>query len=146
MSRRPCSASVVPPEPPVFFADRNLGRVIWETLREAGIRIERHLDHFVHNSPDDEWLVEVGRRGWYVLTLDRKIRYRPNEKAAVLEAGVGLFILVGKNATHAELARNFVATRPRLYDFIETQQRPFIARIYRGDRPDGPGRVVQWIP
>lgn len=146
MSRRPYSASAVPPETPVFFADRNLGKTIWEGLWRGGFQIERHKDHFVHDSPDAEWLVEVGRRGWYVLTLDRKIRYRPNEKAAVLAAGVGLFILVGRTATHAELARNFVATKSRLYDFIQTHQRPFIARIYRGDRQGAPGRIEQFLP
>ncbi|MEZ5583574.1 MAG: hypothetical protein R3F37_13265 [Candidatus Competibacteraceae bacterium] len=53
---------------------------------EAGIRIERHDDHFAQDTPDTEWLAEIGKRGWFVLTHDGRIRYKPNEQEAVFQA------------------------------------------------------------
>ena len=49
-------------------------------------------------------LSEVGRNGWFALSRDKHIYYRPNEKEAVIRAKVELFIVVGK-APHRELAR-----------------------------------------
>jgi hypothetical protein len=134
----------------VFFADRNLGKQFPGILTAAGIRVERHIDHFPDTAKDEEWLAAIGQRGWYALTHDQRIRYKPNEKAAVIQAGVGLFVLVGK-APFAELATNFIATLPKIEKFIEQTPRPFIAKIYRPDektrklRPNSPGRVEIWV-
>ncbi len=68
--------------PIVFFLDRNLGKyTIAEALRQAGANVEIHDDHFQSDAKDEEWLGEVGRRGWIILTNDKKIRYRSNERA-----------------------------------------------------------------
>jgi PIN like domain len=55
---------------PVFFTDRDLGKKFPEILRAAGLRIERHMDHFRHDTPDEEWLWEIGKRKWIALTHD----------------------------------------------------------------------------
>jgi len=95
----------------VFFTDRDLGKQFPDILKKAGVIVERHIDHFADNAKDPEWLTIVGNRGWYVLTHDRRIRYKPNEIAAVEKFSVGLFVIVGK-APFAELAQNFVFTLP----------------------------------
>lgn len=61
----------------VFFTDRDLGKQFPARLREAGLQVERHADHFQPATPDEVWLPEVGRRGWVVLTHDERIRYKP---------------------------------------------------------------------
>ncbi|WP_437796354.1 hypothetical protein [Sorangium sp. So ce693] len=56
-------------EPFTYFVDRSLGRgLVVEALRAAKLA---HDDHFAQNTPDAEWLVEIGRRGWVVLTKDK---------------------------------------------------------------------------
>jgi len=115
----------------VFFTDRDLGKEILPSLlRENGLVVERHDDHFGPTTPDDQWLPEVGRRDWLVLTRDRRIRYKQNEQDAVMRAGVGLFVLVGCTS-HRELAENFIATMHRVQAFVKRYPRPFIAKIYR---------------
>lgn len=129
---------------PVFFTDRNLGHSFPAVLTDAGLRVERHDAHFGPSTSDEEWLAFVGRRGWYVITRDRRIRYRPAELHVVTSAGVGLFLLVGK-ATHRDLADNFVRTSPRIRRFLEGQARPFLAKVYRPSPPAAkPGRVELW--
>lgn len=135
----------------VFFTDRNLGKQFPRILKDAGIAVEHHFDHFPDTTKDEEWLAAIGQQGWYALTHDQRIRYKPNEQTAVMQAGVGLFVLVGK-APFSELATNFVATLPKIERFIQQTPRPFIARIYRpGEKtrklhPDSSGRVEIWIP
>jgi hypothetical protein len=134
----------------VFFTDRDLGKSVPALLREAGISVERHDDHFSATTTDEEWLSEIGRRGWFALTHNRRIRYQPNERDAVMGAGVGLFVLVGK-VPHQELGENFIATVGRVEDFITRNSPPFIAKIYRPPHPmtrkgrRRPGRVVLWL-
>lgn len=133
----------------IFFTDRDLGKQFPNLLSQAGLVVEKHADHFADTAKDEEWLTEVGRRGWYAITHDQRIRYKPNEKAAVMRAGVGLFVLIG-TAPLAELARNFIMTFPKIEQFIEENSRPFIAKVYRPSEkirtlnPDHPGRVEIW--
>jgi hypothetical protein len=116
----------------VFFIDRCMGKnKIPAPLREAGLRIELHDDHFPMDAQDDQWLPAVGRKGWYVITRDERVRYRHLETTAARQAKVGMFVLVSKNITGAQSAEVIVKAIPRIRRFIKTHRRPFIARIYR---------------
>ena len=135
---------------PVFFTDRDLGNLVPELLRDVGVNVKKHSDYFPDDAKDEDWLIQVGQKGWFCLTHDRRIRYKSNEKAAVMRAGVGLFILVG-HAPHRELANNFINTLHKVESFIKKNKRPFIAKIYRPYKKpcslssSRPGRVVLWL-
>ena len=135
----------------VYFTDRDLGKQFGEILRTHGLRVERHHDHFAPDTPDEVWLKEIGKRGWIALTRDRRIRYKPNERDAVMRHRVGLLVIVGA-APFPELARSFVATLPRIERFLSGQGPPFIAKVYRPSpaeinrRSDAQGRVELWYP
>jgi hypothetical protein len=126
-----------------FFTDRDLGKQFPDTLIKAGIKVEKHGDHFIDNAKDEEWLAEIGKRGWYALTHNRRIRYTPNEKNAVKKFRVGLFVLVGK-LPFLKLAENFVLTLPKIQKFIDKNPRPFIAKIYRSHKENISGSVQIW--
>ncbi len=114
----------------VFFTDRDLGLQFPGILRDAGLSVERHSDHFAHDCADDVWLAEVAARGWVALTHDARIRYKPNELAAIVQHKATLLVVVG-HAPYAELARNFVNTLPRILTFIEGSRSPVIGKVYR---------------
>lgn len=80
----------------VYFTDRDLGKRFPEILRAGGLNVERHADHFAPATSDAIWLQEVGKRGWIALTHDQRIRYKPNERDAVIRHGVALLVVVGK--------------------------------------------------
>jgi len=113
-----------------FFTDRDLGRRFPEVLRQAGLSVETHDGHFQPTTPDEDWLSVVGSSGWIALTRDTRIRYRPNERDAVMRHRVALIVLIG-SAPLTDLARNLIATRKTLYRFLAAHPRPFIAKIYR---------------
>lgn len=134
-----------------LFTDRDLGKRFPEILRAADIQVECHSNHFKHDTPDEEWLGEVGRRGWIVVTHDGRIRYKPNELAAVKAHKVQMLLVVGK-ARFPDLAEAFVATWPRIETFIGGHEPPYIAKVYRPSAkellttPIPPGRVELWYP
>lgn len=135
----------------VYFTDRDLGKQFGEILRSADLAVERHADHFDPDTPDERWLAEVGKRGWIALTHDRRIRYKPTERDAVMQHGVGLLVIVGA-APFPELARAFVATVPRIERFLAGHRPPFIAKVYRPSPGEqtatraSPGRIELWYP
>ena len=136
---------------PVFFTDRNLAKRFPQILRDAGLAVERHEDHFVHDCPDEVWLEGIGKHGWIAITHDRHIRYKPNELAAVMQHRVPLLVVIGK-ATFPELANSFVATQARILDFVARRQAPYIAKVYRASAkelatdPMTPGHIEHWYP
>jgi hypothetical protein len=138
------------PHSHVFFTDRDLGKRFPKILKDAGVKVEKHGDHFADDAKDEEWLEKIGELGWFALTHDQRIRYKPNEIAAVKKFRVGLFVLVGKAPFH-ELAYNFINTLPKIEKFINKNSRPFIAKIYRPDQKSielkqrKSGSVQMWV-
>lgn len=138
MKRR--SATSSPPPEPVFFSDENLGRHVFPgRLREAGVTLEVHNDHFPQGTPDTDWLPEIGRRGWILLTIDARLRYNRLEQRAILKHGVAAFVFTG-GATHADKATAFLKARRRVERLLSRQAPPFIAKIHNS------GRVELWLP
>lgn len=144
--KRPSSTRLL--RDPVFFTDRDLGKIVPRALRKAGHRVERHDDHFEPTTLDTEWLREVGRRRWIAITHNKDIRYNAQERDMAMRAGVPLFMLIG-HYPHDILARNLVQTLPWVFRFLEWHRPPFIARIYKAaeDRfSEGkPGKVNLWL-
>ena len=135
----------------VFFTDRDLGTSFARVLADAGLNVEKHDDHFAPTTSDEEWPAAIGQRQWFAITKNYRIRYQPNELDAVMRAGVGLFVVIGKNVRQKDLAENFVTVIDQVQRFLKSHIPPFIAKIYRpgsGQRQkgSGPQRQVQlWL-
>jgi predicted nuclease of predicted toxin-antitoxin system len=115
-----------------FFIDRCLGsKKVVAALREAGLIVEIHADHFAPDALDIEWLPQVGEREWVVLTKDANISRRTLEKMAVARAGIRLFILASQNLASAEMIDILVQAIEPMKNFVQKHPAPFIAKIYR---------------
>lgn len=135
----------------VYFTDRDLGTRFPDILTAAGLEVRRHRDHFTHDCPDEDWLRTVGKEGWITVSHDTRIRYKPNELAAVVQHDVRLLIVIGK-APFPQLAKHFVATAPKITEFVEQHSPPWIAKVYRPSatelvkNKDAAGSVLLWYP
>jgi hypothetical protein len=110
--------------------DRALGTItVAAALRSAGCTVEIHDQHFAPDAKDTEWLPEVGRRGWAVLTKDHHIRTRQSELVALLKAGVAAFVLTAGDLSGPEMAAAFVRALPKIKRMLVGEPRPFIARV-----------------
>jgi hypothetical protein len=127
------------PRPTTFFIDRCLGgRCIAEKLRNAGITVEIHDDHFDKGAKDVDWLPVVGQKGWVVLTKDANIGKCSLERIAVASANIKMFTLASQKLSGEEMAEIFLTAIISMQDFVRKYPTPFIAKIYRD------GRIHMW--
>src|SRR5262245_30478751 len=55
-----------------FFLDRALeSHSLQDGLRQLGAKVELHRDHFAESAKDSDWLPEVARRGWVIISTDQ---------------------------------------------------------------------------
>jgi hypothetical protein len=92
-----------------FFLDRNLGkRLVADALRATGATVEVHDDHFDQDASDEQWLVDVGNRGWVVISQDEGIRRNELELRAYRAARVRGFIVTATGLTGRQLGELLV--------------------------------------
>lgn len=112
-------------KPPEFFLDRSLGKKTAEMLRAEGHVVHLIADHYPHDAqdiPDQEWIAEGCRRGWVLLTKDKRIRFRTEELAAL---DGHLFCLVGGNATVQQMAERLLTAVPAITRAVDRHQAGF---------------------
>lgn len=135
----------------VYFTDRDLGKQFPAILVAAGLTVERHQDLFLPGGIDEQWLEHCGKNDCIALSHNERIRYTPNELAAVVEHKVRLLIVSGK-APFPELAENFVRTLPKIEAFLDRHEPPYIAKVYRPRASKiskgvmGGGTIDLWYP
>jgi hypothetical protein len=107
-----------------------LGRhVVPNALRLAGCRVELHETHFEFDAPDDEWLPEVGKRGWIVLTKDGEIARNYIELCALLKSGTASFVLKSGDMTGPQMAETFCRALPQIRGCVKRHRPPFVATV-----------------
>jgi predicted nuclease of predicted toxin-antitoxin system len=114
----------------VIFIDRSIPRGVAEAVRRMREDVIWLEDEFRHDVPDEEWLAVAGQRGWLVITHDRRIRTRPGERQAIMENGVGCFIMTYRqDLKKQEIAVLISATLEEMERKFETTPRPFIYTV-----------------
>lgn len=113
----------------VYFTDRDLGKRFPDILTSAGLTVERHHDLFPADGSDEQWLEHCGKSGRIALSHNQRIRYTPNELAAVIRHRVALLIVSGK-VPLPELAHNFVASLARIEAFLDGMNRPTSRKFF----------------
>jgi predicted nuclease of predicted toxin-antitoxin system len=110
--------------------DRSPGvEPIRTALKDRGLTVEIHDDHFARDEEDRVWLRETGSRGWVVLTKDRRLRYRPLEISALRSSRARVFILVAGNLRGSEIALVLTTAVPKMLKLLAARPGPFVARI-----------------
>jgi len=135
----------------VYFTDRDLGKRFPDILASAGLTVERHSDLFPADGTDEQWLEHCGQNGRIAISHNLRIRYTPNELAAVIRHGVALLIVSGK-VPLPDLGHNFVTSLAKIDAFLDEHEPPYIAKVYRPSaaelkrKPTMPGSIGLWYP
>ena len=120
----------------ILFFDRSLGKGLGRTLRRARgfpATVELHDQHFPQNTPDDQWLAEIGQRGWIAIGQDYHHHLMDLERDAIRTHRVGVFYLWGANASQWEQLRVLAKAWSRI-EAMSTTAPPFIYRIEKSGR------------
>lgn len=107
--------------PPEFFADRSLGRVTVERLRTEGWAIHRISEVYPDDArhvPDEDWISHGCRRGWTLLTKDKRIRYRAPEIGS-LDGATLLFCLANQQLSTDQMVAALATARGRIHRAID---------------------------
>jgi hypothetical protein len=116
-----------------FFLDHQIGRYqVAAALRAAGAKVEVHLDHFPGDMPDVDWIPEVARRDWVLITKDQNIRRNPLERFAYEVAKLRGFVSTGKDMNAGELGELLVRCLPGMVRRTAGRRGPLLFTISRG--------------
>ena len=120
----------MPLRDPIFFIDKCLGlKVVPAALRACGLTVELKTDHFPQETPDSQWLTEVGKRGWIVLSKDQNLKHNHLEIVALLKSNTHSFILMSAQLTGDEMAQAFITAMPQIKNIIAKQPPPLVATV-----------------
>lgn len=97
------------------------------------------------STQDHHWLKTAGENNWVVVKRDKKIRTRPGEREALIEAGVRTFCLTSAgNYTRWEVLELLAIRWKRIEEVASTVTGPYIYSVTRdGVRPLALAGVVQ---
>ncbi|BAY70779.1 hypothetical protein ACN23B_25980 [Anabaena sp. FACHB-709] len=95
-----------------------------------------HDEYFGKDAQDVEWLPEVGKRGWVVLTKDGKISNNRLERIAVARAQIKMFTFASQSLSGEEMAGILLQAIVPMKRFVSKHPAPFIAKIYRDGHLD----------
>jgi hypothetical protein len=125
--------SAAPPERPTLFIDRCAwSGLLGRALAAAGIPFVEHGQLFPQACPDEVWLEGVAGKGWLVVTRDQRIRYKVNEQAAAVRAGLHLFVFTQGGLPAARTADLLIAAYPAMARFAVTDAAPAFYSIQLG--------------
>ena len=116
----------------ILVLDENLsGRSILDGLRKHGIEVLAQTELMPRGIPDEEVLrILSGRVDCYLLTKDSDFHHHPTVKQALLQHGIGAFVITAhKNKTGPELVEMIAKAWRRIQRFAEQHPRPFAAKI-----------------
>ncbi len=92
-------------------------------------------DRFPHRTQDRIWLAEAGAQNWLVISRDKRIRYRPGERAAIMDNAVGCFCFTQKqDLTRWEYLKLVVRTLDDMEQRYAETERPFLYAVGAGCR------------
>lgn len=103
-------------------------------LREAGISVERHDDHYGESTDDEVWIPGVVARGWIILSHNKNIRYTSDQTDLIMNGGGRMFALIMRNLNHAVLAQNFINSIHKVRQYLDGASDPFITKLKRPEQ------------
>lgn len=115
-----------------LYFDRSIGKSVPLALRAVGVEVafdgERYRRPGVPPTADDVWIEEASRRGEVIVYKDKRIRYRPEERAAFARADARMFLL-GGNLNRFEMLRLLMVAWPEMARLAAAEPSPFIFRV-----------------
>jgi hypothetical protein len=110
-----------------------------EGLKEIGLNIEKHDDHFEQNTLDITWLEKCGEMNWVVISSDKTIKKNFLEKEALMKSNLASFFFTSASLTSDQQIEIIKKGLKRIVNILSSNKRPFIARL------DKEGKVEIWL-
>ncbi len=98
------------------------------------------VDELGDEAKDEQIFALIADKGWFLVTLDRHMKWNRVQKRAILRQGCGVFILKGKRRgrTVPEIVRFFIDRWPMIEGLARETALPY----YLADRRKGEARAM----
>jgi hypothetical protein len=114
----------------LIFIDASLPRTVADELKKVREDVVFKHDIFPLGTDDSVWLRKVGVEGWLAITHDKHVRTRYGERRAIMENGVGCFILTYKqDLKREEIVAIVFAYLAEMEQKFKDTPRPFIYTV-----------------
>jgi hypothetical protein len=124
----------------MIFIDRSIPKGVADALKAVRDDVKWLEDEFPHDIKEPDWLRDVGAWGWLVICRDKKIRTRPGERRALMENGVGCFVLTQRDSPKRwDYLKLLAKTLDEMERIFATTERPF---LYGVSREGGFTRII----
>jgi len=110
--------------------DENLPPTVAQALAVLKFPVTHVTDHLPRGTPDEQLFAEAAARDWVLVTRDAKMWRKRAQQEALLQAGIGVFVLVS-SAAHSppELTALLLRRLPEMLELMERARRPFVFRV-----------------
>jgi hypothetical protein len=102
----------------LIFLDRSVGtRRIASALRAADLDVETIADRYGAANvsiPDEQWIAEASGAGRLLISADKRIRYRPRERAAICEHAARCLTFAAGDLTADQMIELFLRHLPHV--------------------------------
>lgn len=122
-----------PPEP-TFFLDRTIDNpIVLNGLRGIGCSVIPHHELFRHDEDDSVWIEEVSKKGYIIITNDKKIRSRALEIKSVIIHKARMLCLTNGNMSSSTQLEVLKSGMDLIKKHIQKAEPPYIVKVRRGD-------------
>ena len=104
-------------------------RELADALHQRGRLVHMHNQVFPDETPDRIWIPEVARRGWIIVTRDRRLRHRHLEWMAFLRAKARVLWFKGDRASNVEITEGFLSALTAIDEMTALLPPPYIIKV-----------------
>lgn len=113
-----------------YLFDENLPVPAARALRELGEAVTHAQFEGLRGARDTDLAAHLGARRWILVTADMRIRKRVQERAALLSAGIGVFVFSGKaRRTGMEWLELIVRRWPDIQRYAASNTPPYLVQV-----------------
>lgn len=104
-------------------------RELADALQQRGRLVHMHKQVFPDRTPDRVWIPDVAKRGWIIITRDRRLQNRHLEWMAILRAKARVLWFKGDRASNVEITEGFLGALQRIDNLIAGLAPPYIIKV-----------------
>ena len=116
-----------------MFLDRTSSKRMINILRKAGFVFQTIFEVYPNNAHesvlDPEWIAKCGENNWIVITGDKRIETVPENREAVIDAKVKVFLLNDSNSKPEVWAAAIILGQYKMQDIIDGTAGPVFVTV-----------------
>jgi hypothetical protein len=104
-------------------------RELADALHQRGRLVHMHNQVFPDRTPDRVWIPDVAKRGWIIVTRDKRLQTRHIEWMAFLRAKARVLWFKGDRSSNVAITEGFLLALPKIDRLSSRLSPPYIIKV-----------------